>query len=173
MSCVMSDTRVLAALAQYTQTILDSGFDYQGFDAPRSLFLALRDCESSVYFGTHETEKIYLRLYDFNACAYNGRYNGCPADPVPAEAPDMPDVKISWKPRETVHDPEYCAGYRHKIGPQHYKLLKLLDFYIYQVSEDSTYKKPLYNGLVDLQHVLTSFIAQNSAEYAALKWGQL
>lgn len=71
MSCMIMDPEPLAAVANATGTLLESGFGYFGFDATDRIYEAFRDCGSR---GFYDAEKIYRKLYAANAAAYDGRY---------------------------------------------------------------------------------------------------
>ena len=162
MSCMVMNPRATATLANAVEFILNSGFNRFGFEAPESLHKALSDCRDSYYF--YSAPAIYQRFYALNVAAYNGRYLGNPTDPVEAEAPSMPDVPPLVKERV------YC---NHEIlQPWHYKFCKLLDFLIYQCSEDATRNDPLFLALVDFDRIYKSFLVCNTEEYHHFGWGE-
>lgn len=72
MSSFMMSAEAHAALANTIEYILNSGFNRFGFDAPRSLHDALKDCRDRC--GFYCANLIYSRLYTLNASAYHGRY---------------------------------------------------------------------------------------------------
>lgn len=158
MSCNIMSTQSHATLANSLTYIMNSGFNRFGFEAPESLYKALRDCRDR--YGDYSAEPIYNRLYSLNLAAYAGRYSKTmPADPVP----DMPSVPQLIQPREYYH---------HEILlPWHYRFCKMLDCLIYQTSEDATRNDPLYLALLDFSRIYKSFLVLNTAEYHAAPWG--
>lgn len=164
MSCMIMNPEPLAAIANAAETLLNCGYEYFGFDAPRSMHDAFQDCRTCY---SYDAEGIYKKLYAVNVAAYNGRYKDheTPADD---EAPTIDGS------RYTVHQrPEY-AEHHHAVRPWHYRLAKLLDFWLYQTSEDATWNDPTRAAMVDFQKALFEFIVQRSAEYDnAPAWGRL
>lgn len=164
MSCMMSSPRQLSALATAAENLLNMGYNFAGYYAPGALFEALNDCADPQRF--FDEKLIYERLHRLNATAYNGRYNRNPADPaddLPADFPEVPRFveRVAW------------ADGRWEVQPGHYKLLKLLDFFIYQVCEDATQNDPLTKALEEWAHRLQAFIIQNSPAYKEIGWGEV
>ena len=157
MSCFVMDARATAALALTVEEVLNMGFNYFGFDAPPALFEALEDCKDPA--GFYQAKPIFARLYALNIRAYAGRYHE-EADTTPPDV-DFTGLKISQPPEANT------------VKPWHYRWLKLVDCYIYQVEEDATARDPLALAMQDLSRVLSRFIATNSDEYAAAPWGSL
>lgn len=160
MSCYIMEPRALAALAIATEQILNMGFNYFGFDAPRALFDALEDCENPA--GFYDARAIYGRLYALNARAYRGRYRQ-EADTEP------PEVDFSGL---TIAQPPEWHDHHATIQPWHYRLLKLMDCYTYQVDEDATAGDPLTRAMVELSAALMRHIVRNTDEYATAPWGR-
>ena len=52
----------------------------------------------------------------------------------------------------------------------HYRVFKMLQFFIYQCTEDIADETELYKGLQELENALAAFIIQNSAQYIAQDW---
>lgn len=158
MSCLMMNEKALAAIALATENLLNMGYNAWGFEAPESLFEALRDCENER--GFFDAKLVYSRLYILNSRAYAGRYN----EPVSLMIPEVNFSSVRLWER-----PEYNEYYT--IKDWHYKLLKLLDCFNYQTSEQATSRDPLKKAMEEFARVLSCFIARNSAAYEAASWG--
>lgn len=165
MSCMMSSPALLSALARTVEYIGNGRYDTTGMDLPRSLSFALADCVD--VYGDLVGDKIYTKLYALNVAAYNGRYSDWNAS---EDAPDRPAGK-----RLLPVCVEYEGGFggHFIVEPIHYDLARCLDFYIYQCSEDATYKSDLLQGMKELAHTVKNFIASNSAEYKKGEWGEV
>ena len=164
MSCMIMNPEPLAAIANAAETLLNCGFDYFGFDTPRSMQRAFNDCRIC---GLYEAEDIYKKLYAVNVAAYNGRYKNreTPADDI-APCIDGSGYRVHQRPEYTEH--------HHAVRPWHYRLAKLLDFWLYQTGEDATQNDPTRAAMLGFQNALYSFIVQRSDEYDnAPKWGRL
>ena len=163
MSCMIMNPEPLAALANAVENRLNCGYDYWGFEAPDSLYDALRDCKASC---TYYAENIYRRLYAVNIRAYNGRYAGR-EEPAGEEAP-----AINMSKYIVHHPPEYREhGFAARLW--HYQLAKLLDFWLYQTAEDATRSDPLRLAMREFRDSLYSFIVVNSPQYVDTRWGEL
>lgn len=160
MSCFIMSPEPLAAIANTLEYILNSGFNRFGFDAPRSLHDALKDCRDR--YGYYCANQIYDRLYRLNAAAYAGRYNRLCEDSIPP----MPLVPILTQPRQ-------YENHHESLKPWHFQFCKLLDCLIYQCSEDEVKKDPLYLSLFDFSHVYKTYLVCNTDLYASAKWGEL
>ncbi|MCI8351949.1 MAG: hypothetical protein HFJ86_12445 [Oscillospiraceae bacterium] len=163
MSCMVMKKEPLAALANAVEARLNCDYGFWGFEAPKSLYEAFRDCW---VYGAFSAEAIYNKLYAFNIKAYNSRYAGHekPGDDI-APAVHLSRYKIH-------HGPEY-REHGFAVRPWHYHLAKLLDFYIYQTNEDATYRDQLWEAMQEFSTHLKSFIVQNSLDYTDGKWGEL
>lgn len=158
MSCFVMQDRALATIAETVSAVCNMGFNYFGFDVPRSLADAVESCRDR--YGYCKEEKLYTALYALNVRAYAGRYNR----PEDLTAPAYSPAKLI-EPRE-------CVDHHEKIKPWHYQLAKLLDCYLYQTAEDATTEDPMRKGLADLLRTLQAFIVRNSNEYhSAAEWG--
>ena len=162
MSCFIMNEKALAALAIATEKVMNQGFNYFGFEAPRELYNALSDCKAGVY-RDYNAPLIYAKLYALNARAYAGRYRE-DADITP------PDVDFSGV--DVTHAPQY-ADHSYKVCPWHYQLAKLVDCYCYQTDEDATRGDELAKAMRELSNTLRGFIVQHSADYMAAPWGTL
>lgn len=159
MSCFILESKSLAILAEGIEKTLNMGYNYMGMDAPEALREALADCADNR--GFYERKKIFLRLYELNAQAYDSRYSTAPADYIP-ECPDIPTV---------IKRAEY-KNYHHTVTTTHYKYANLLDCYLYQCLEGKTPEEPLFQGLEAFKRTWYSYIVRNSDEYAAASWGE-
>ncbi len=163
MSCFIMNPESLAALGSATADRLNLSSSFWGFEAPRELHNALTDCSIC---GHYSKQDIYDRLYALNVRAYCGRYD----EPFNPEDITGPDVDIA---RYAIHcKPEYRAN-GFTVQPWHYQLAKLLDCYLYQTAEDTTYNDPLRMALVKFRDALYAFIVTHSTQYTALSWGRL
>lgn len=163
MSCMIMSKEPLAALANATEALLNCGYDYFGFDSPDSLLAAARDCRNMGFFSA---DSLYQKMYALNVAAYNGRY----ADHEQPMDDEAPDVDLS---KYMVHRPPEYADHHHAVRLWHYRLAKLLDFWIYQVSEDATRNDAFVAAMREFQDCLFRFIVRRSSEYDAHEWGRL
>lgn len=159
MSCFVMEPRALAALARGLEPVLNSGYNFAGFEAPAKLAEALQDCRDA--YGYYEEKKIFTALYDLNMAAYAGRYEE-EAEPAPEWPDNVPRL---------LKRPAYNGYY--KPGADFWKYYKLLDCLNYQVCEDATYNHALTKGLIDFSHVLAAYLASNCAAYENAKWGEI
>lgn len=157
-SFIMSD-RATATLANSLEYILNSGFNRFGFDAPESLYKALRNCCDR--YGFYSAGLIFNQLYSLNARATDSRYKS-DSGPIP-EMPEVPPL-IEERQRENQHE---------KLLPWHYKLCKLLDCLLYQASEDATRNDPLFLALLDFARTYKVFLVANTEEYYTAPWGTI
>lgn len=169
MSCWIMCAEPMAAVANAAETLLNCGYDYFGFDPPDELITACADCcdDPRAHRPLYFAENIYRKLYAVNAAAYNGRYAR-----MDDEAADdvAPVIDVSGY---RVHRPYEYGDHHYIVQPWHYKLAMLLDFWIYQTSEDATRSHPLYLGMKSFRDALYKFIIRNSDEYRANQWGRL
>lgn len=163
MSCMIMAAEPLAALANAVETRLNCNYSYWGFDAPDSLYRELEDCKTSY---TYHADNIYRRLYAVNVRAYKGRYRDL-EKPVDEEAPTI------YLSKYVVHHPPEYREHGFAVLPWHFQLAKLLDFWLYQTSEDATRSDPLRLAMSDFRDSLYCFIIQNSAQYTEARWGKL
>ena len=152
MSCFMMDERAISVLSNTLESVMNSGFDRFGFEAPESLHKALSDCRD--HYGFYFSELIFSRLYILNTRAYSTHHksecNGC--------IPSKPDIHSIIQERQR-------EDHRERLFPWHYKFANLLGCFIYQVSEDATRNDPLTLALVDFSHLYKSFLVFNTKEY--------
>lgn len=107
MSCMIMNPEPLDAIANAAEMLLNCGYEYFGFDAPRSMHEVFQDCQTGYSYDAYG---IYKKLYAVNIAAYNGRYKG---HETPADC-EAPTIDCS---RYTVHKrPEY-AEHHHAVLP--------------------------------------------------------
>ena len=58
MSCFMMDERAISVLSNTLESVMNSGFNRFGFEAPESLHKALSDCRD--HYGFYLSEKIFI-----------------------------------------------------------------------------------------------------------------
>lgn len=156
MSTFIMNSISIAQLAEYISALNYVGYDFFGYSIPESLNNALN------LTRTADEKKIFNALYALNVKAVNGRYNDNTPDTteMPKEYKTIFHVK-AWDGKNSTY----------KIEPWHYQLLKRLQCFIYQCTEDATINDPLYKALKDLEHTIIYFIVTNSPEYSAAIWG--
>lgn len=163
MSCMVMKTEPLAALANAVEARLNCDYEFWGFEAPSALYQELQDCQIN---GCYDAEPIYRRLYALNVRAYNGRYKSR-EEPLDEIAPVIDGSKY------IVHKgPEY-REHGFAVQTWHYHLAQLLDFWLYQTSEDAVREDPLRQAIRDFRNFLYAFIIQNSPQYTNVRWGEL
>lgn len=156
MSAFIMNPVSIAQLAEYISALNYVGYDFFGYSIPESLNNALNLTRAA------DERKIFNALYALNVKAVNGRYNDNTPDTaeMPKEYKTLFHVK-AWDGKNGIY----------KIEPWHYQLLKRLQCFIYQCTEDATINDPLYKALKDLEHTIIYFIATNSPEYSRAIWG--
>ena len=169
MSCAMMSPEPLAAIANAVETLLNSGFNYFGFDAPDELVSACAGlCDGPrTSRPLYCAENIYRKMYALNATAYNGRYTRMDDEEADSAAPSIDGGQY-----QVHHPPEY-REHHFAVQPWHYKLAMLLDCWLYQTNEDATRADPFRLGMQALRNSLYQFIVKNSDEYCANQWGRL
>jgi hypothetical protein len=155
----------LAALANFTESVLNMGFDFFGFEAPQELREASADCIVPGYRGFYSVEALYSKFYSVNISAYNGRYAKEPDNSATPPAVDF--AKCCIHERLRYEDGHYV------LQPWHFKIAKLLDFWLYQTDEDATRKNEFRLGVQILRDSIYGFIVQNSTDYNNAQWGRL
>ena len=165
MSCMIMNPEPLAAIANAAETLLNCGYEYFGFAPSARMHDAFHDCRTG---GSYDAEGIYKKLWAVNAAAYNDRYT-LMADELADEAAPVIDGSCYKVHRQ----PEY-ADHHHAVRHWHYRLAKLLDFWLYQTAEDATRNDPVRAAMLDFRESLFEFIVQRSEEYDdAPAWGRL
>lgn len=165
MSCMIMNPEPLAALANFTESVLNMGFDFFGFEAPRELRETSADCLTPGYRDFYDNKALYNKLYAVNLAAYNNRY--------PQEADDNTTPPAVDFTKYNIHDRRQYENGHYIVQPWLYKIAKLLDFWLYQTDEDATHKNEFRLGMQRLRDNVYSFIVQNSTDYNSARWGQL
>lgn len=160
MSCQIMRPEPLMALANAVAARLNYGFDYWGFGASQALHQAFSDCRAAM--DTYYAVPVYKKLYALNIKAYEGRYKEKESDELPVDVPANMDKYI-------LHEID-GSGKRKVTAPWHYRLAQLLDFWLYQTSEDMTKNDPLRLAVQEFRDGLYRFIVQHTPEYAKLPW---
>ena len=155
MSAFILNPEIIAAIADYIDTLNYVGFDYFGYSIPRELNEAL-----NLTTRTGNETKIFNALYSLNVRAVNGRYSD--NEPEEIEKP---------KQYPTLYHPQDWQNGHAIIKPWHYQLLKSLQCFIYQCCEDATKKDPLYLALEKLENTIVFYIVQNQEDYTRATWG--
>jgi len=157
MSAFIMNLQSIAEIADYIDCLNFVGFDYFGYSIPFELNQAL-----NLTSRTGNQRKIFDALYSLNVKAVNGRYNE-----DNSEAADMPKLDhVIYTPKKWD-----CKNSIDIIEPWHYQLLKKLQCFIYQCSEDATASDPLYKGLKELEKAIVFYIVQNNSDYSSALWG--
>lgn len=157
MSCFIVEKETVAKIADYIEAIYNCGYEYAGFELPRTLRKYIeKNCV--VQRDMADAELIYNELYQLNYATYNGRY----------------------KEEEVVCYPEYKAcsitepiewGESHWIvKPWHYQMLKHIDCLIYQCDESANKNNELLGGLRLFAIDLALFVVRNTQEYCDAQW---
>lgn len=157
MSSYILSNESLTTLAKAISTIENGGFNYCGFSGSDRTARALNPFY--IEHGHNETAVFYA-LATLNAQAYAGRYN----EPVTLDA-FIFDEKA----------PDYMRPIQYENGApvftaDHYKLLKSLDCFLYQIDEDATNKSELKTALEETRDNLANAILRARPEYIAAPW---
>lgn len=146
MSCYILNNNLIEELAESIRYAVDfpnnAGNIYLNTEA---LEFELMDCKKGTF---HSSKKIAEKLYRFNELAYCGRYRDA-------------------KPSDII--PDFKEG-RNLLINDRYRLMHILESYIYQVSEEATYSKPLFTALNDF---LTSLYRSEIRKTEAYKKADL
>lgn len=186
MSCLIQKPENTAAIADFIDTLMDIGggghsYEVYGISCPTEIYKQFSDCKEEGGFG-HYVDKIYEKLRRMNYLAYEGRYDG--KEPGHISSDDFMDFE-PYKSNQLAKRAEYLCYEvegddkymrptlminRFRVEKWHYKILKYLHFYLYQISEDPIYNSEFYKAIEELNDELTSFIVRNQPEYAELQW---
>lgn len=114
--------------------------------------------------GTN-SRKLFARLAELNAAAYNSRYPRDNADPVQAPE-DIEDFALNFRTLFTG-----CPSRGDFTpAPGYYRTVKLLDSFIYQCSKAATEQTQLYKLLVEISKQLKIFVFNYSPQYNNAPW---
>lgn len=158
MSCFVMKAEAISKIANYTEALLNMGYNFFGMEAPDSLYMALSDCRD--YAGFYDSKLIYKRLLSLNLAAYSGRYG---------RDSDLQELD-GYKSISAFSRPVYC--YHYKIDRWMLEMSKRLSCYNYQCAEDATRKDDLHLAMRELEKCLNYFIVQNMAAWQTSKWGE-
>lgn len=162
MSCMLLSARHVSTVAHFVTRLLNTGYNVHGFEAPYELRNALHMCHKNIH--EYSAQSIYTALYRKNLVAYNSRYKDSTIDVF---IPEMTDPAFELPLKEWIHNEK---GRYWKITPEHFKMLKLLSAYTYQLDEGITHGEKLTKAMLELERVYTRFIATNCEEYACAEW---
>lgn len=132
MSCMILKADLIAAIADAMCEHLAVNTRYNDGYSAENGFEAFKACETKA--GEYDKHKVYRRLYIENLRAYNGRYGE--------------DVKEFEKYRP------------HKITDKK-QLYRAITSYIYQLSEDATFKGIVIKAAYELQNALANDIIKH------------
>ena len=156
MSCYFIGEESIYQLADYLDTLRDIGFDYFGY----SMNVELRNELSGA-----KIEEIYTILAELNMSAVNSRYE---------DVQVYQDFNVIDKRNiNPLYHPNDWSGEKQcfEIKPWHYQLLKKLQCFIYQCSEDINRDNNLLKALEKLEYEIMGFIVTNQPEYVNAQWG--
>lgn len=135
MSCYICDQEIIAMIADALAKRLTDTINYTSYQDDRAAF---KDCFIQSHFigdnGSFDTHKVYRKLYIENLKAYNGRY------------------------KENVRE---FNRFRPCMAANKLELHKALHEYIYQLDEDATAGKPIYNAVKHLMYITADEIVQS------------
>ena len=149
MSCMMLTTKQIGILAGTLADLYNVGgqrgggaYENYGLSLDTRLFdrlLCENDCIEHVWHCN--ALKLARLLYSENLAAYNGRYG--------ETFGNRPEILI--KPEEIksiAKHARYLSDInRSELMQWHFDLSVILDHYLYQIAEDATYHKEVYNAL--------------------------
>ena len=118
------------------------GLDMNGADWSR--FLRENGCRDG--YDWCNAYKLAHVLYNTNLTAYNGRYDEHPAEAAPAEYFTAPEMLCSLAKRAEFNPK--TSGL--KLAQWHFDFSVLLDYYLYQISEEATERSELYELIREL-----------------------
>lgn len=156
MSCMIQKPENTAAIAGFIGELLNMGYEVHGMTAPRELYEVLEKLGCSDTCNFFSDSKIYEQLATLNATAYNGRYNST-------------TKTFSYFENKITEFPSYVNGH-FSVMDWHFKMLKMVQFFNYQCTEDATVSHPLYKAMKKLENSLFRFIVENSENYRAVSW---
>lgn len=156
MSCFIMKAESIRDIADFMHVIVIGGYNNEyGVYPTREILDEL---------GSKTRYEIYEKLYQMNIDAYKARYS----DVEDVEIPDIPAVvfkiPIEYGTRK------WLGGYL-KAMPEHYRLLKKLECYLYQCDEGNIYERDLFKGMRDIANQLTLLIVTGTEEYQSAEWG--
>lgn len=157
MSCFLMNAESIAAITDYIVSVHRGGFSFAGFEAPRSLKEELKDCD--------DPQIVYSRLAHLNVSAYCCRYPYEDGVIMELYRPNTKHSRAEWSQLETDHHAHFV------VRPWHYAMLKRIDCFIYQCSEDVNKHNKLLKAMCDFRHALAEFMIANNNKYVNSVWG--
>ena len=167
MSCFIVSSKTLSIIANYIATLLNTGFNYCGYEAPQELRESFNDARGT--YGDYKPAAIYQKLYELNLQAYRERYNRDPEIDENRETGFVSGASID-RPREYTT----CAGHVGAIPVierWHYEILNKLECYLYQCCEGTIDETKIYKALQTTAAALTRFIVHAAPDYVRAPWG--
>ena len=132
MSCYICNADTIAMIADALADKLTKTINYSSFANDRAAF---KDCFIHSHFigdnGSFDTHRVYRKLYIENLKAYNGRYN------------------------ENVRE---FTRYTPCKADSKLELHQALHEYLYQLAEDATDGRPIYNAVQHLMYTVADDI---------------
>lgn len=165
MSCYVLNEVKIFNLANFISFCFNSsfnGFNYLGFEVNTRYKYIFNDCMNDGY-GPYSPALIANKLYKLNEVAYNLRYK----NNEPAAGLDISDLDIS---DFTIHKPRKFSNGYDIAQVWHFELLKIIQSYIYQVSEDLTRDNDIVKFLKDLEYTLLCFIVTSDDRFKNISW---
>ena len=165
MSCYVLNEVKIFNLANFIGLCFNNsfnGFNYLGFEVNTRYKYIFNDCMNDG-FGPYSPALIANKLYILNEVAYNSRYK----DNEPADGLNISDLDIS---DFIIHKPRVFSNGYDIAQAWHFELLKIIQSYIYQVSEDLTREDDIVNFLKDLEYTLLCFIVASDDRYKNVNW---
>lgn len=143
MSCIICTPETISMLAGIVTDTLNSRQSCLDFDIDGSVF---SDC---IIEGDYDDHRVYRKLYVENLKAYNSRYIEGGVYEFSQYTP-YENKRWSIKEQAEVYKRGLC--------------------YLYQISEDATYKKPIYNAIEHFLNTVAGSVAMFYADKNGVPW---
>lgn len=180
MSIMIQRKENTAAIANFIQALITMGggnsFDYFGMEKPNSLVRAFADVRMNPYDWYVNERPIYLRLRTINYVCYEEKYK----DSVEVQNADINSANFEdyepFKDNVIYKRVEYSfnGNNHYVVDSWHYKMLKMIQFYLYQCEEEYIKDVPEFvaviEALKEVEQMLMRFIVMNSNEYCKYEW---
>jgi len=164
MSCFIQKKENTAAIADFISALYNMGHDYFGMYPPDSIHTETRDLRDR--YGYLKEDALYIRLRYLNYLAYEGRYKHATEESINSanfEDFEPYEANIVYKRAEWL-------GGIYKVEKWHYKMLKMIQCYLYQCDESATKDEPMIKAVREVVNVLKTFIVMNQPEYDEIDW---
>ena len=142
MSCFICNADTISALAAIVTDTLNSRQSCIYFNIDGAAFA---DCIDQ---GIYDDHKVYRKLYIENLKAYNGRYN----ENVREFAKYVPFTGNRWTIEEQA------------------KVYKAGQCFLYQISEDATYNRPIYKAVKEFLYTVAGRVTMQYADELGAHW---